>query len=364
MSNNETAISVEFPEEDRNLLSSGVRIFSLLCMGIIVCCAFFLGAWVLWYRKAPAVVQMQPIFLMMLITGVTVQSLSIMPSGADEENTENVNAACLSYYWLISLGSTLTLSALFSKLWRVNRLFNVQGFQRKVVTVKDVLKPFLALFGLNLVFLIILTTMDPPVWHREPIDDLNPYSTYGVCQPGTLGSFMVLGLATTDLVATIFLCIQAYRARDIRSDFSEARGVALALFSSLQAIIITTPAEAMLDQSEVDAKYMLQTMSLFVSSMAMLLFIFGPLIAHHRAYVKRDSTVGNTRTHISGLDCCDTPSTIPARSSDSAHQEHCSWKDEEDPVSSLELELGKLRSRLAELEGSAEVEVTETETTA
>jgi hypothetical protein len=41
------------------------------------------------------------------------------------------------------------MAAVFSKLWRVNRVFHSAHFQRVKVEVKDVMVPFVVLYLLN-----------------------------------------------------------------------------------------------------------------------------------------------------------------------------------------------------------------------
>jgi len=41
--------------------------------------------------------------------------------------------------WLLSMGFSIAMSALFAKLWRINRLFNASNsFRRVCVNAKDV----------------------------------------------------------------------------------------------------------------------------------------------------------------------------------------------------------------------------------
>ena len=351
--------------ENRNLLSESVRVTGMVFMSISLIQAIGLAFWVLWYRRDPVVKAMQPLFLFLLCFGTIITNFGIVPLGANDDNTTNIEGACLATDWLLNTGNVITLSALFSKLWRVNQIFHAEGFQRKVVTVWDVLKPFGILLALNLLFLIVLSTVEPPFWEREPIDDKNPHSTYGYCNYEGWGILMQVLLGLTNFIPLVILCVQAYRARDIRSEFSEARGVALALFSWLQAIIITVPVAAVLGEENTDAFHMLGVMQNVVPSWSMLFFIFFPLISHQRQRSRRgSSSTGHgssgqptlTRTHITGLECDTrmigtTISTVttppPGGGPGSDHHQ-----DENGAtISKLETEVQALRARVAELEG-------------
>jgi hypothetical protein len=66
---------------------------------------------------------------------------------------------CMSVPWLLSLGFTISFSVLFSKLWRMNKLFHHESFRRVNVTEKNVLAPFATLFTL---ILAVLLTVGAP----------------------------------------------------------------------------------------------------------------------------------------------------------------------------------------------------------
>ena len=368
----DNSTNVQFPE-NKNLLSEGARITGLVFMALSIFPGFALAIWVVVKRKDSVVKAMQPIFLLLLCLGTMMSDLAIIPLGATDANTsmEDLDRVCLAAPWLSNIGGVVLLSALFSKLWRVNLIFHAEGFQRKVVTVVDVLKPFGILLGLNVVLLIVITTVDPPTWVREPIDENNPYSTVGSCTYDDWGFLAAFLLALINLVALIMLCIQAYRARDIKSEFSEARGVALALFSWLQALIITVPALSLLGPDESDAVYMLNVMQSVIPSWSMLFFVFTPIIMHQRARSRGNRTTASSvypqhemqhgRTRISGLDCDPRMigTNITAAQPHTPSLEDQSNNEHIAVVSNLETEVQALRSRIEELERDPRLQIPE-----
>ncbi|CAB9498227.1 Gamma-aminobutyric acid (GABA) B receptor [Seminavis robusta] len=306
-------------EEEIHVITEAVRIGGLVMMSICISLAVGFAAWVVYHRGAPTVKMMQPQFLLMLCFGTVLSSFTIYCMGANDQNSVNINATCLAWPWLGYTGSTITLSALFSKLMRVNEIFHAHGFQRKVVTARDVLLPFVTLFVINLTLLICMSVLDPLKWNRVPLNEDEPYSTIGFCAFETwVGELLNALLRLVVFVALIILCVQAYRARDIKSTFSEARGVALAIFCWLQSDLIVTPTDWVVDPTDVDTRYTLRVMQEFVNNMAMLLFVFGPLIAHHRHNVKHGDSTSMRNTRISGLDmetCTGTTAVFGTRTS-------------------------------------------------
>jgi len=96
--------------------------------------------------------------------------------------------------------------------------------------------------------------------------------------------------------------VQAYRARDVRSEFSEARGVALALFSWVQIWIIAAPTRALLEAEAEPLQtiiYALDVLVAFMTNLSLLLFIFVPLINHQRKFRREGGTMN---VHVTGVD--------------------------------------------------------------
>ena len=105
---------------------------------------------------------------------------AIIPMSFDDENTsvEGLNVACQSIPFLFCIGFTLVFAALFSKMWRVNKLFNNPKMRRVKVTVLDVCKPLFALLFANILVLAIWTALSPLVWVRE---DISLVESVGEC---------------------------------------------------------------------------------------------------------------------------------------------------------------------------------------
>jgi len=327
-------------EVELNLVSDAAKGVGLALMSICILLAVRLMAWVLCHRKSPVVKAMQPIFLVTLCFGIVLSNLTIIPLGVDDSSSIDADRACMVSLWLGNLGDTVTLASLFTKLWRVNQVFHAGSYERKVVTVRRVLWPFAVLLTLNVAFLLTATLVDPVLWVRTPVND-NENNTYGRCDDegiGTVGGVMTGLMALVQFVALIILCVQAYRARDVRSEYSESRGVALALFSWLQITIISSPMAILVEGSNTIAQYILAVLKTVTITLSLLLFIFLPLISHHRKLQREGGSLNVQR--ITGFDAASVTPTIGDRDFASAR---CR-------ISELEVQVKALNNRIAELQ--------------
>ena len=112
------------------------------------------------------------------------------------------------------MGATVTFAALFSKLWRVNRLFRVRSFRRMKVTAIDVLMPFGVLFVVNAVLMSAASIVDPLRSVRLQVDG-EPWKSYEVCRAGNAGYGLLYATAGVNFLALVLACCQAYQARNI-----------------------------------------------------------------------------------------------------------------------------------------------------
>ena len=193
------------PEDDLNHLGL-IRYVGVALMAIVFTTALFSASWVFKYRNTRVVKVMQPIFLWSVCGGVFVLAGAIAPMSVDDgvASLRRCSFACMLIPWLVSIGFTVSFAALFSKLWRINRLFNESiGLQRVVVRLRDVLTPFLVLFTLNLAFLLAWTFGDPLHWERFSVRG-EAWNTYGACVGGTLSKVM-LGLVGLVNCGALFL---------------------------------------------------------------------------------------------------------------------------------------------------------------
>lgn len=153
------------PPEELNQLGS-VRYVGWGLAAVVVCSALYMISWVVMNRKERIVKILQPAFLIMISLGVMVMGTAMIPLGIDDEIASDsaCSAACMAFPWLLSIGFTIAMSALFSKLWRINKLFSNSAFGRLIVREQDVMGPFYILFAVNFVALLTWTLAGPLEW--------------------------------------------------------------------------------------------------------------------------------------------------------------------------------------------------------
>jgi hypothetical protein len=246
---------------------------------------------------------MQPSFLVTICAGVAILGSSMIPLGIDDGLVakERVDIACMSIPWLISTGFTIAFSALFSKLWRINKLFkSATGFQRIVVLPQDVLRPFVVLFTMNTALLLSWTLVDPLFWERSEVDG-QPWNTYGKCVGGRASTIFVSLIGAINLFALVLMCVQAYLARNISDEFSESKYIGVAVLGWLQTALIGVPILFLINDDNPTATYFLQVALVFVICMSMMSIIFAPVLFNYRN-TKKEKAV--SRVSVSGIAQC------------------------------------------------------------
>lgn len=274
-----------------NLSIIGFTLFAVIAAMAIGCVIWT------WTNRRLGVVKMaQPGFLMMIAIGNLVMGSTIVPLSFDDSKdnyTESRGVAqCMSIPWLAFLGFTITFSALLAKTWRVNQLFRNSGqFQRVKVTAGQVGKPFLLLFFANTAVLTIWTILDPLQYERLDMPGTDGWNrviaTYGTCRSENATPYVSV-LATLNVLVLGIANWQAYRARNIKSEFSEAHYIGITMASLLQATLIGVPLLALVKDLP-QAFYLTLVFILFTVTMVILTLIFVPKIAYTKLFKEKSA---------------------------------------------------------------------------
>ena len=275
-----------------------------------------------------------------------------------------LDIACQSIPYLFCIGFTLVFAALFSKMWRVNKLFNNPRIRRVKVSVMDVCRPLFALLFLNILVLALWTGLSPLYWEREFV---SPVESVGQCN--TDGSLpYVVVLAVLDLGAMVFALYQAYHARKISLEFAESSYIATAIASILLVCFVGIPVILLTNQPS--ARFFVVSCIDFVICVSLLLFIFVPKEKFRRNKVSvKDSIRGmaaKTNMKLSSNRAYGSQLSSTSSASDDGGlrvlDNLITVKELKDKVNTLKQEIDDLKSKNDELEALVErEEPTETE---
>lgn len=278
------------PPRDLNHLGK-IRILGFCLCAVAMLASIGFAVWVQRHKKKSVVSAMQPLFLTTLCVGLTILATSLIPLSIDDEiaSDRGCDIACMSLPWLLGIGFNVTFAALFSKLWRINKLFHLGNFRRRKVDEKDVLAPFAILFSLNFGLLLSWTLVDPLLWTRQAVAG-EPWNTFGMCQSSGAGgtTFAVL-VSAVNIAALALTCWQAYKARTISDDFSESKSLGIAIFGWVELLAIGGPVLFLISDENNKAKFFLQTLLIWAVCMSMPLFIFVPIVFQLQDYMSHSA---------------------------------------------------------------------------
>jgi len=281
-----------------------IRNAGLSLMGVVILVAILCSVWVYRHRNRHVVRQMQPFFLIVICVGVSVLALSIIPLSYEDyiASPDGRDMACMATPWLLSMGFTVIMSSIFSKLARVNKIFLAPRFRRVKVGVREALAGFATLFAANFVLLLVWTMVDPLQWEVRRVDDNEDWRLYGSCTKMGTPGYVLLGLTCgMNFLILLLACYEAFKARGVSEEYSESKSLALALYSWVQIFIVGGPVMALMDGSNPNASYFLIIGLIVATCCSMLLLIFLPMILHLRKHGRRSSDILQRVDLISGI---------------------------------------------------------------
>jgi 7 transmembrane sweet-taste receptor of 3 GCPR len=217
---------------------------------------------------------------------------------------------------LWSLGHIITYAALFTKLWRVNKVLQ---FSRRKVEVKHVAGPMLALVLAALLILSLWTALDPLEWTRVEINE-DTGESFGRCSQEHLKVFVPL-LMIVVLIPTLLTLYMAWKTKDVDEAYSESKWIFALIILQLQIILFAVPIIALIRDVSTDGRYLGLVVIFWTFPMSTLALIILPKVRAHWVAVhrpqpqksKRGESVG---VKISGL----AGSQAPLRPSESTPQ--------------------------------------------
>ena len=194
---------------EQNYLSLGAHAFGLALMSLVLFAVVVSLMWTLIYRNHSVVIASQPPFLYSLFLGSTITSFAIFFSSFDESfgwSDQMLDAACVAIPWLCSIGLIITYSALFTKLWRVNKVLH---FRNARVKVRHVMWPALLLIITAAVILAVWTAVSDFGWYRTETNALSGESI-GRCQ-GSETLYYLIPVGVLCIIPTLLTAIMAYK---------------------------------------------------------------------------------------------------------------------------------------------------------
>jgi 7 transmembrane sweet-taste receptor of 3 GCPR len=262
---------------DENFIAPGIRGLGLALMFVawMVGIGGLIGLYI--FRKDGIILRAQPFFLKLLCMGSIVMSTSILTLSWDEGagwSDQQLDVACTMTPWFFFLGHILTFCALFTKLWRIDK---VMTFRRQAVTVNSVLLPTFALLTVTLAVLIVWTVVDAWKWERVVIREI-PSASFGQCQSENVWPFLgpLAGILFGAEAATFYF---AWKTADVPEDFRDSGAVMYSSFTQLQSWAIGGPMLLLLKNSSSDAIYFARVMLIWIFAASSVLVVIAPKVA-------------------------------------------------------------------------------------
>ena len=299
-------------QEELNKIDSGVKIAGLTLCGLVIMMSVGWSLFTVLYRKVAVIQASQPVFLWMMCCGTFIMGCSIVPMSLEEPTSiSGLNIACMSSLWLLSVGFVTSFAALFSKLYRLNKVMSkAKRFRRVTVRAQDVLYPFFILLTLNVIVLSIWTAVAPLKWTRFPVNNVDIYGrsleSFGKCASHnkTLETTFYMLLFVINFSAVGFANWQSYVGRNHPSQFNETFHITISMASLFESSILSVPV-MFLAQDSPSISFLVRAILVTVVCSSILLPLFIPKFllrnkkkSERRLVAFRSSDEGSSRSNF------------------------------------------------------------------
>lgn len=268
----------------------GVKVVCRVLFGLNFATSICFLAWTVYYRKHPIVMLSQALFLELVVLGAIVSSLTIIPLTVDDEtypgneeaNLEDIRReatiACNAAVWLYCIGFVLTFAPLFSKMWRVKKVFN-RSLRRVQVTNRELLKFIFGLLAVECSVLLIWTAAFPLQYDRKVIsvDSFgSPLISSGGCV-GEHSTYFIVILGIIHFSLLIYGNVLCYQCRTINNTIAETKWIGIAMVSNFQVLAIGVPVLLLLAEEPISNMFVRSAM-IFLNDFSIQCLIFVPKI--------------------------------------------------------------------------------------
>lgn len=300
---NTTNLPFEYPplQQDMNLIPPTARGLGLALGGFVMLLSLLFLVWTWIHRKDGVVRASQPIFLAQICIGTFIMTSAVIPFSLQEPVSQNgLDIACMLSPWCISIGFVTAFSALFTKTWRLNKLF-ASGYRRVQVRARDVVLPFLVLMAINILVLMIWTIVSPIEWARIEKNSFDNFGrvveSYGSCVVGNRGDdskvyvdyIFISVLLVVNFVAVVSALLECYHARNLPSEFSESFYITVSVALIFETSLVAVPI-LLLTLDSPAASFITRSVLLSFVSLTILLPMFVPKYVQLRIRSSMDPT--------------------------------------------------------------------------
>lgn len=282
---------------ESNYLAPWVRGIGFALMTIAWVLGFGCFTGLVLLRQDNLIQRAQPFFMMLLCGGAVITSCAILTLSFDEGynwTDQMLDAACMATPWFFFLGQIVTFSALFTKLWRLDKVLQFRHGNK--VRIRKVIAPLLALLTTSLLILTVWTIVDPWTWERVVINE-SPAEDYGQCVNdhfwAFFGPLMALLILAEGLTAFF-----AWKTNDVPEDFRDSSAVIYAILIQLQAWVIGVPILSVLNNSSAEATYFGRVLLIWIFSISSVCMLVVPMIVK-AVRLRRNPGLQTTRARVS-----------------------------------------------------------------
>lgn len=299
---------------EQNYISESLRVFGLAAMGFTLFFAIMSLAWIAVFRKHRILMAAQPLLLVIMIVGTIMSACSIYTISFDEGagySKERLDRLCTTLPWLFTLGQVIVYSALFTKLWRINKVLQ---FARRTVKISHVAWPMAVFICGTLLILTLWTVQDPLQWERMEIDDLTGESI-GECKSDNAIPYIVPLVVSVAIPASL-TCLMAWKTSDVDSAYSEGSWIFTLMLVQLEVALISIPTVVTFSNVSTDGSYIGLVILLWIFPLSTLGLIIAPkMSAHYQETKNKQPRSKGTRGKSSGVQVTGLPEKADKRAS-------------------------------------------------
>jgi len=248
-------------------LPAWTQIVAHVCAVICVLCIIASVVGIRKWSAEPIVKGSRVPFMYIILVG-----LSFLSVNASYGVFDHHRGGCAVYVWLMVIGLYLTMVSITAKTWAIYLVFayaeNLKEFQwtTKKLGLTFVAAPMVVV----LIYLSVWTAVDEGMIYAKYYYDPYTHTMVGFCayNPSLSGVFFLFMI-----LAILFLCFLALRARHVPYNFNEAKYLGLCIFTIFLCFCVFV-AVLYFDFIDPTTGYILRTISAFILIQSVLASLF------------------------------------------------------------------------------------------